>query len=58
MLTLESFNFSETKHPRGRSRISGKGVHIFKGVGVRFAGETVYTCRLVLAIACTGSYIL
>ena len=56
MLTLESFNFSETtgKHPRGRSRISGKGVHIFKGVGVRFAGETVYTCRLVLAIACTG----
>ena len=31
-------NFPDIKHPvRGGSRLSGKGVHMFKGVGVCFA---------------------
>ena len=27
---------AQTRLSRGRSRISGKGVHMYKGVGVRF----------------------
>ena len=34
--TFVSHTNEAMAQPRGRSRISGKGVHMFKGVGARF----------------------